>query len=671
MQQRLSLRTSIVMLLLAGLSACGGGNSDSSTASSSTTTPSTSVTTPTPAPVPVIVPRSTSITGVAATGAPLLGAQVRIVDATGTAVTLQDPAGSTIASVKTSTADGSYKAVLASPATLPLLIQAAGVDGSGVPVVLHSVLATAATPLLSHITPASEAMLAMVLGGSPRSIFSNTGANAQNIALLSNTTALNGASDQLKSILKNNFSDIKLPTGTTVAALDLVRDPNFSANRTGLDAVLEGVRIMAVRDASAGEQLQVSNKFVTPGTVEVTVNLATAAAELLKGTSGNVASAVTSTLKATTSPLKTSLPNLETIDALSATINSRITQRTTGAYVDAVTSVPASYLQDGRTKNALKTKFADYTTKNLQLGRWQILGCADDPYVPGKTCIKFRASALVVNSVGDVVDVFSDTLSIDTAKPPNWILSGNGRSNEVRASQVAQATFNLDGSQPANGALPASGLQLAVRAQDPSANRARTVVSASVQVPSGYGVRLVYCGIPELCVSTGSTSVAATGELSDALLQKTPGWVGSQDAALGAKLAVTVTPCALPCASTPVAATAETVNVYLTAKPISDLGIGLFPKLDTPLSIDSLNHDLLLSWGNWAASNPDMRVFTVRLVTPVANSTPLIQDFAPTSVMKTSLFIPAPASAITASQLWLGAVDSLGRSYYSQLKSTP
>ena len=66
--------------------------------------------------------------------------------------------------------------------------------------------------------------------------------------------------------------------------------------------------------------------------------------------------------------------------------------------------------------------------------------------------------------------------------------------------------------------------------------------SATVQVPSGYGVRLVPCSTRDLCVSPAASSIVATGELSDTLLQQTPGWVGSQDAALGALYVATITP---------------------------------------------------------------------------------------------------------------------------------
>jgi hypothetical protein len=61
-----------------------------------------------------------------------------------------------------------------------------------------------------------------------------------------------------------------------------------------------------------------------------------------------------------------------------------------------------------------------------------------------------------------------------------------------------------------------------------------------------------------------------------------------------------------------------------------------------------------------------MQVRSVRLI---ANSPAVIRDIPLGGPMVTQVLITAPATAITSFQLWLGAQDSQGRWFYSQLKS--
>lgn len=636
------LNWSVVALTLAALlSACGGGGGGGD---SGTTTPTT------PAPTVLTLSGSAVVTGVAAAGAPLLGAAIRVIDAKGNPVTLLDAAGTRVSSLRSSTADGSYRLVLAADKTpLPLLIQAAGVDGSGLPVVLHTALISNTLPLVAHITPISEALVGLVAGAAPRNVFAQASLAASNLPLLSTTTALTSASDQLKAVLATNLTDAKV---TNAKTLDLLADASFLANRLTIDAVLDGTRIQVVKDNGGRDIVQLSNKFLVPGAVEVVMDLATARSELLLGTTGSVAKAITSTLKVATSPHKASLLSLPTIDALTASINNQIVQGANSATF--TTAVLGAYTQqDGRSKTAMADLLVTYAASNLQLGRWSLLGCVDDP-IPTKGCTKFQAAALIINGAGQAVGVLNETLGNDTAKPVKWTLLGNGRSGSVRIQQVAQLRLNLDGSVPAGGPAASNGLQLVA----PALDGATTVLnSATVQVPSGYGVRLVPCSTRDLCVSPAASSIVATGELSDTLLQQTPGWVGSQDAALGALYVATITP--------PTGIT-ETFNTYLRSKLATDLSTSLFPKPDTALNLATVNADLLLSWRTWADANPDMQVRSVRLV---ANSPAVIRDFTLAGPMATSVFLPAPTTPITSFQIWLGAQDSLGRWFYTQLKS--
>ena len=96
---------------------------------------------------------------------PLLGATVTVVDGKGV------QQGST----RTNTSDGSYSVTLNNAhIPLPLLIQATGVDMTGIPVTLHSVVQTSttgATRGTANISPITEAVVAMLLGADPATQF--------------------------------------------------------------------------------------------------------------------------------------------------------------------------------------------------------------------------------------------------------------------------------------------------------------------------------------------------------------------------------------------------------------------------------------------------------------------------------------------------------------------
>ena len=119
-----SLAAVAAMALTAGCGGSGGGsNSSGNTDSGQTGTPASEV-------------GPFTVSGVAAIGAPLLGATVTVVDGKGV------EQGRT----RTNTSDGSYAVALTgSHIPLPLLIQASGVDMTGKPVILHSVVQTSTT----------------------------------------------------------------------------------------------------------------------------------------------------------------------------------------------------------------------------------------------------------------------------------------------------------------------------------------------------------------------------------------------------------------------------------------------------------------------------------------------------------------------------------------------
>ena len=583
---------------------------------------------------------------------------VRIVDANGARVSMIDSAGNQVDRYRTSTADGSYRFQLATATpSLPLLVQVAGVDGTGTPVVIHSTLNTTTLPQIVNVTPATEAVVAQVLGASPRSVFANAATVWPTMTLMGSATAVTSASNQIKTVIAASLTDAKI---TDTKNLDFFRDENFLANKLGLDAALEGLRIQIVKDSIGRDQLQLSNKLLTPGVVEVKIDLTTAQTELAKGASGLVSKAISSTLKVTSSPNKTAMPNLATLDDLSTAVNTMIAQGKDAAAFLASPILASHKYQDGRARTALAAILASYATRNNQLGRWQVTGCVDSP-IPSTGCTRLSVSTLVTDRTGNVVDVLTDTVGYSALTTPTWVFVGNDRLASVKVHAVAQGNFNLDGATQVGALAPTNGVQVIVRAMDYATPAAQALQSAVMQVPSGYSVLYKYCGMAELCITpNASLTPVATGELKDTQLQRpAPGWLGSQDAARGAKYVASVSL---------MGTATDTVTPYLLSDLPTDLSSNLFPKPDASITTAAVVAGGAINWLNWATANPDMRVLSLRLITG-SSTTAQITDYPLANPFATTLTLPATAAAASGFQLWMIALDSLGRRYYSQFNS--
>lgn len=658
--------SALACLLL--LNACGGGGSSSSTAgSSSPTGPTTGNAT------------TFTLSGVVATGAPLPGASIKVVDSSGAAVGLVDAAGNTLAAGTTNLTDGSYSIILntGSP-KVPLLIEASGIDVSGNPVVLHSTLQAASTPAVANITPATEAVVAQVLGADPKMVFQKAPDNTSAIATLGNSTAVTGAADNLKAIIAANLTDGKVASAKN---LDFFKDSTFIANKSGLDASLEGLRIQVVKDSTGKDQLQISNKLLNPGTTEVAVDLATARTELSKS-SGTVANAITSSTKKTTSS-STSAAHLDVLDDLTAAVNKLIAQgANTAAFSPTISVTPAPnsaviaqnpvpYSYFGRTKTALLAKLAAYGANNYQLSKFQVTGCVEDP-ISSKGCAYIGVSANVTDASGKLIEVFNDAVVYSKSTSPNWLFSGNGRGTEIGVSPAGVTSFGADGTQVVDTSNPNFGIQIAIRAQDDTG--AQTVSSALVTLPNGHTVNLAYCGQPLLCLTASSTATAtSTGELKDNLLQQpTINWIGTQDTTAGAKYAVTYNLSA--------GNAAHKGNAYLRANLVTDTPVSAFPVPDgiktTPLTSAALLAGTTLTWNDWAAANPTIKVLSARvIVTGTGGTSPVIKDALVVAGKKNTVTTPvitlAQGFTATGYQLWLVGQDASGRRLYSKFSVNP
>ncbi|MDR3480905.1 MAG: hypothetical protein P4L91_09345 [Burkholderiaceae bacterium] len=660
-----SFMIAVPLACLSALAGCGGGGSSSSSSSTTTTT--------------IVSTTNVVVTGVAAIGAPLGNATISVVDGNGAAVKLLNSAGNTVTTATTNVADGSYTLTLntASP-KLPLFIEAVGSDATGWPVVLHTVVQSDTAPVVANITPLTNAVVAEILGADPQGIFLNASANASAIAALGNTTSLSTAMMQIETIIAKNLTDAKVTSSTS---LNLFKDPTFTTNKTLVDAVLEGLRIQIVKDSSGNDQLQLSNKFAAIGSPEVKISLATAKAQLALGSSGKIASAITSTTITTTSPT-TVIANIATLDNLTIAINTLIAQRVAATgFASLASAVPAppspalasiasdTYAYNGRTFAQLEQVLEGYATNNYQLSALQVTGCIDDP-VPAKGCTNLAVAAVVTDVNGNVVDLFSDGVAYSKTTTPTWKFSGNGRYASVAVYPVAYASFSLGGSLTTGttGSNPSTGLQVAIQAQDSSGTE--TVGNSAVLLASDQSIPFAYCSGNLLCLwQTPSVLPTATGDLSDTLLQAPAlGWLGSVDAVIGAKYVITY--------ASWITVTNQSANAYLPANLPTNLATSLFPAVDgvtasAPLTGATITAGFTLSWANWAAANPNMKVFMVRTVISSTGASPVITDNTVPFGNATSVAVAAstlPAGYVpTAYEVWIGAVDSLGHRYFTQL----
>ena len=634
------------------LAACGGGSGSSSSADTSSA--ANGVTTFSAAP---------TLSGVAAVGAPLTGAALRVLDATGAAV------GSTTTQVS----DGSYSLTLNTKTlTGPLLLQVRGMDAAGNNVVLHStvpVLSAASAAMVANVTPLSDAIVALSLGGDPQPVFVAASQSAAAIAHVA--TAASGAAEFVKTLVKTQLTDLKI---TDPKTLDLLADAGFAANKGAQDLLLESLRVNLALSSKGVLQLQLSNKLQVGSLAEVIVDLPTAQTELLKTTSPTPANAIVSTLKVASSPTAT-LANLGSLDELSAALNKLIAQGSSATTLASSTLLTGYDTHNGRLKVDVATKLADYAAKNRQFGRWLVTGCADDT-VTGGLCNRVLVSAPVSDSSGVVVGQYQDAVSYNktSATGSKWNLIGNGKKLELAVYPLAFLALAADATLSTTiSPNPGVGIQTYLQAQSDAVVPLKLLNSATLQMPGGFSIPFAYCGRVQLCISstTGATAVVPTGGIGDTSLQRAAvGWIGGADSVRGAKYI----------ASYSLAGVVETRSVYLRADVPADLPRARFPALDgvsvsKPLRAGELLVGMTLNWSAWAAANPDMRLISLRSVLSDNSSVPLITELTPPLPPSSTLDIAGLALASgfvpLSYELWLGAQDAAGRRYFTRYTLTP
>jgi hypothetical protein len=631
---RASLLSLAAMALLTACGGGGGGSSDGASSSNSSTAAAT----------------DTVLSGVAATGSPLGGARISVVDAK----------GKSLGTATTGFTDGRYSINLGTKLpTGPLMVQVTGVDAAGNPQVLHSAVPTVASAMVANITPLTDASVALALGGDPRPVFANASSSASALASLAQAKV---AAEFLKTLIKSQLTDVKL---TNAATLDLLGDGTYTADKKPQDLLVEAVRVSLGKGSKGEAQLQLAGKVQVSLAPEVTVDLGLAKTELAKATGAAPATAITSTLKATSSYAAV-LSTMGTMDDLVAALNKLIAQGSSASTLEASPLLAAYTQNDGRTAADLAALLERYASKNWQLGRFLVTGCADD--VQGKgTCAKVQVAAQVTDSSGVVTDLFSDVLSYSktpAAGVPAWGLAGNGKSLPFQVRAASWLGLEADGGASTGAAgTPSSGVVLGLAGQVGSGSS--VIDSATVQTPGGFSIALASCGQPLLCLTTkaGATTATATGALADNLLQPaTVGWVGGTDTQRNAKYV----------ASYSINDVAETRSALLPGElPATAPAASRFPILDgvgisAPLTRIGLNAGLAMDWTAWAAANPDLRLANARAVVRqvgqiTVRDVPVMPGLTKLTLPAVSAVTGKNATAVLAHELWLTAVDASGR----------
>ncbi|MBI3381898.1 MAG: hypothetical protein HY019_07810 [Aquabacterium sp.] len=636
-------------LLVAGCGGGGGGASSSSGGSGAGA--STSVVT---------------LSGVAAQGAPLIGATVSVIDANGASQ------GSTLASL----VSGEYQLPLSSPSVkFPLLVQAAGVDMAGNPVVLHTVVlsGTAGQTTMAHITPLTNAVVAMLLGGDPRPRFTTPSSiDSTTWTRLGNSAAVTAANGFLLTVITPNLAGVK-PTALNKATLNIFSDPNFHADKTGMDALIDGVQVQLGKDVIGNEVLRLSNSLILAGSSEVVVNLTTAKTGLSLATPAVASNAITSSRITTTN--STTIAHVADLSTLQSRINDLLAVPgvTAGSFnpnnLTRAPIVSASYNYfNGLDWGGLIDQFVAYGTAGYQLSAFQVVGCLDDP-VPSGGCAKVRiASLLRSSSTGQIMQVFENVASWSSTA--GWTFVGNDSANAVYLYPATWQQWTSHGVVSGGTGL---GLQTdlstvstlvgnAPRLGLPNPNSsARTIYVP----PSGSG--------PLLLVPT------ETGDLiTDQVLAVTQvGPLSTSDVVPGALYKLTST-ALIPFPADPLLGQFVADKVYttrLTAELPTNLAASAYPMMDNvttvPLTSTDMTNGLSFSWNTWAAANPQLRMVEVRAVITSTASAPVKQvvTLIPMSSRQLTLtsfagLVPADAIQFT---LWLIAQDEQGRRYISKI----
>jgi len=406
---------------------------------------------------------SVSVSGTAATGGPVAGATVTLVDSAGRTATA------------TTSSAGSYTLGTAG-LTGPFLLRAATASGA----TLYSVTTGTGGAVVANITPLTDLIV--------RSWYSAQGVSAD-AAFANPAAAPPPTPEQARAVAETVLSVMQLAlnngnTGVS-AALELIDKP-FAADHTGLDSVLDRT---SVAYSSAGATVTVSGtstqqvSTLAYGTALVTVSSTTAS-------SGNTTTAAfTAVVPVPTAPAAGWNEIDTSLGAFAALVNTRGASLTTG---DILPYLDPDLLDDGLNRD----QFAAGAVDNFNQGQtlaFQIRRISSLDLSLGRAEIVLR----VTETLG--TESQTEEMTFHFRKVSGvWLLSGNRQVADVGLH--AEARINQGGYSQGNG--PSINVHIS-----PLQN------SVSAVTVTGNG--------GSITMSRGATSVDDAGVLRDTFLGNT------------------------------------------------------------------------------------------------------------------------------------------------------
>ncbi|MGF6903990.1 hypothetical protein P3T22_005278 [Paraburkholderia sp. GAS348] len=416
--KHLTAKLTLCAAVAATLTACGGGGS--STPSSSSTRPA----------------MPTTLSGTVATGAPVSGANVQIVDSTGKSVTV------------TADAKGNYQVPLTG-LTTPFAVFATDPSGIAPPLasVVPAIPANSSAPVIANVTSLTTAAAALVTqSGNPLDL-----ANSQNLSSLVTLAAVSKAVQTLSNATANILSANNLDP----KSFDPIATP-FTANQTGADAALDAVQVIPATGSAGGFQL------ISTANPNSSANLAL--------NSGATASS--------------SLPAPPATGAFLAPLMTALTECLGGSSGSCSQAIDASYKDNGFT--SFTQAHPSLAASGVSLGVAKIL-----EFMPG-TSGKQVLIALPYTTSGGASG-FEYTVAQQTAN--GWDIIGNQQQYNVHIQSFIQRRQTLDNDTwPSNVSRWESGIDIAIPLGAAGTPNPANLASASVTGPGITGT--IYYVLP-------------------------------------------------------------------------------------------------------------------------------------------------------------------------------